>query len=65
MPEFLTGEGTINQRSFHRFLLEDITDKNPYKMEKVGAWIPAGRERPERRWLVEISKAPHPRFPKR
>lgn len=56
VPEFLTGEGTINQRSFHRFLLEDITDKNPYKMENGDAWAPAGRESPERRQLVETSK---------
>lgn len=37
-------------------LSQDVTDKSPERVERRGVWVPAGRERPERRWLVGTSK---------
>lgn len=40
----------------HKLLFQDVIDQNSQKTEKDYAWVPAVRERPERRWLVGTSK---------
>jgi hypothetical protein len=57
---FLMGEGTVNPRPLHRFLLQDIPDK-PEKMKKGGAWIPVVTGQRSGLWKLQSTTSETPR----